>query len=197
MDNNFQNHGLPQVNLNPFIAQYNLAAINTEPVGFEITPSIEITPGFRSNNKLCWQLSMDQHTLRFYISEQLTDTCTIQYVLKLVGTLYYNVALLGLEPNDSVEKTCNPIAFSSNGSYRVDCTIGTFNSIAEIQTMILCNFSITATLNQIYGIGNSGETIVYDPANPEVFNKLLSGNQSVTVYGKQTIFITFCEHHIS
>ena len=198
MDNNFQDYGLPKVNLNPFIAQYNLAAINADPLAFEITPSIEITPGFRSNNnKISWQLSVDQHTLRFYISEQLTDTGAIQYVLKLVGTLYYNVALMGLEPIDPIEDTGNLISFSSDGSYRIDYTVGTFNSIAEIQSTVLSNFSITAMLNQIYGIGEDGEIIVYDPANAEAFNKLLSGEQEVTIYGKQTIIITFAEQPIS
>lgn len=201
MDNNFQDYGLPKVNLNPFIAQYNLAAINKDPLVFEVTPSIEITPGFRSNNnKISWQLSIDQHTLRFYISEQLTDTGAIQYVLKLVGTLYYNVALIGLEPIDPIEDTGNLISFSSDGSHKIDYTVGTFNSIAEIQSTVLSNFSITATLNQIYGIGESsenGETIVYDHADVKAFNKLLSGNQHVTIYGKHTMIITFAEQPIS
>lgn len=197
MDNNVQDYGLPKVNLNPFIAQYNLAAINTDPLVLEIMPSIEVIPGFRSNNQISWQLSVDQHTLRFYISEQLTDTGAIQYVLKLVGTLYYNVALLGLEPNDPIEATRNLITFSSNGSYRIDYTVGIFNSIAEIQNIVLSNFSITATLSQIYGVGENGEIVVYDPAKLGPFNELLSGNQQVTIYGKHAMLITLAEQPIS
>ena len=121
MDANFLNYTLPQLNLNPFTAQYNLSQINANSIAFQLTPSVEISTGFRGTNPLSWRLSIDQHTLRFYISEQLTSTGTIQYVLRLVGDLFYNVALLGLQPIDPVCNDSNvPIAFTNSGSQRVN-----------------------------------------------------------------------------
>ncbi|MBE6022679.1 MAG: hypothetical protein E7231_05535 [Cellulosilyticum sp.] len=196
MDNNFQ--GLPQLNLNPFTAQYNLSAVNATSLAFQITPSVDIIPGFRSNNTpISWQLSVDQHTLRFYINEQLTATGAIQYELSLVGILYYNVAFLGVEPINPVVDSNLPIAFANNGSYKIDQVVGTFNSIAEIQNVVLSNFSITASLDQLYIIDSEGNRIVYDPTNPLPFYNALSGNENVTIYAVQTIIITFSEQPIS
>lgn len=198
MDNNFPNYGLPQLNLNPFTAEYNLAAINASSLAFQITPSVQITPGFRvTSGPVSWQLSIDQHTLRFYINEQLTSTGAIQYVLKLVGTLFYNVAFIGPKPIKPIIDKGAPIAFTNNGTFNVDYTIGTFNSIVDIQNVILSNFSITASLNQLYVVTETGETIIYDPSNPQPFYNAISGNNNVTIYARQTILITFSECPIS
>lgn len=198
MDSNLMNYGLPQLNLNPFTAEYNLAAINANSLTFRITPSVDISAGFRNNNNpISWSLSVDQHTLRFYISEQVSPTGTVQYLLKLVGTLYYNVAFMGVEPIDPVINNVGPIAFTNNGSYNINYTVGVFNSIAEIQSVVLANFSITATLDQLYVIDENGQMIIYDPANPQQFYAALSGNSQLTIYGIHTIIITFQEPPIS
>lgn len=192
MDANFLNYTLPQLNLNPFTAQYNLSQINANSIAFQLTPSVEISTGFRGTNPLSWRLSIDQHTLRFYISEQLTSTGTIQYVLSLVGDLFYNVALLGLQPIDPVCNDSNvPIAFTNSGSQRVNYVVGTFDSIAEIQSSILTNFSITASLDDFYIVSETGEAISYNPSDPSTFIGLLTGERPITVYSQITIIITF------
>lgn len=198
MDNNLLNYGLPQLNLNPFTAQYNLAAINANTLTFQLTPSIDISAGFRSNNNpITLSLSVDQHTLRFYISEQVSSTGAVQYLLKLVGNLYYNVSFVGVEPIDPVITTCGTISFTNNGNYNIDYTVGVFNSIAEIQNLILSNFSITAALDRLSVVNEAGETIVYDPANPQPFYNALSGNENITLYAVFTVIITFSDQPIS
>ncbi|MBP3888512.1 MAG: hypothetical protein J6F30_12855 [Cellulosilyticum sp.] len=192
------NYGLPKLNISPFTAQYNLFAINASTLVLPIVSSITIPPGFASNNSTPMvRLSVDQHTLRFYVSEQLTATGAIQYVLRLVGTVFYNVAFMGVSPIDPVTAIQGPIAFTNNGSYNVDYTVGTFGSIAEIQNLILSNFTITATINQFYVIADNGTPVVFDPANPAPFIAALNGATEKTIYVTANIVITFNEGPIS
>lgn len=198
MDNNFQNYGLPQLNLNPFVAQYSLTAQNAQGLTFQISPNIEIDPGYGYNNTpLSWQVSIDQHALRFYISEQVSTTGAVQYLLKLVGTLNYNVALLGLEPVEVVQGDRGIIALASNGSYMLDYTVGLFNSIAEVQSIILSSFSISTIIGQVSVVGPDGEVITFDPANPQPFYDALNGDQQVVVNVNVIVVITFGDQPVS
>lgn len=198
MDNNFQNYGLPQLNLNPFVAQYSLTALNAQGLTFQISPNIEISPSYGYyNTPLSWQVSIDQHALRFYISEQVSTTGAVQYLLKLVGTLNYNVALLGLEPVEVVQGDRGIIALASNGSYMLDYTVGLFNSIAEVQSIILSSFSISTIIGQVSVVGPDGEVITFDPANPQPFYDTLNGDQQVVVNVNVIVVITFGDQPVS
>lgn len=192
------NHILPKLNISPFTAQYNSFAINASTLAFSVVPNITIPAGFASNNSTpTCRVCVDQHTLRFYVSEQLTSTGAILYVLRLVGTIFYNVSFMGVSPIDPVTAVQGPIAFSHSGSYNIDETIGTFGSIAEIQSLILSNFTITANINQFYILADDGTPIIYDPANPEAAQSALNGLTEKTIYVSVTFVATFNEGPIS
>lgn len=192
------NYRLPKLNISPFTAQYNLSAINASNLVFSVVPNITIPAGFASNNSApITKVSVDQHTLRFYVSEQLTSTGAISYVLKLAGTLFYNVSFMGVSPIDPVITTQGPICFTNNGSYNVDYTIGTFGSIAEIQNLILSNFTITATINNFYVVADDGTPIEYNDANAQAFKALLTGATEKTIYVNVSFVVTFNEGPIS
>lgn len=198
MDNSFQNYGLPQLNLNPFVAQYNLTALNAQGLTFQISPNIEIDSGYGYNNTpLSWQVSIDQHALRFYISEQVSATGAVQYLLKLVGTINYNVALLGLEPVESVQDDGCIIAFAKNGSYMLDYTVGVFNCIADVQSIILSSFSISTIIGQVSVVETNDESIIFDPANPQPFYDALNGDQQVVVNVNVIVVSTFGDQPVS
>ena len=198
MDNDFQNYELPQPNLNSSTEQYDLLTMNAQGLAFEIIPNIEIIPGYRYNNTpLSWLVNIDQHALRFYISEQVSTTGVVQYLLKLVGPLYYNVSFLGLEPIDAVSDDDGPIAFSSNGSYMIDYVVGVFNNIADIQNIILSKFSISSVVGQVGVVGKNNQMILFDPTNPQPFYDAIKGDQSITVRINLTVLIQFGDKTIS
>lgn len=192
MDMNFLNSGLPQLNLTPFTPQQPLMSTGGQVITIQITPTVDVQQGFVGNVNipLSWNLSIDQHTLRFYIEERYSSSGTIQYALSLVGQLFYNVVFSGVVPIISLETGIEGPKFNNYGSYNVNIPVGVFDNLADVQQIILNNFSINATLQQAYIIGPNGELIVYDPSNPEPFINALNGQMKVTVYSPYLVTIS-------
>lgn len=203
---------LPNVNLNPLDAT-NAAANTTitpgttpttkptkktsakDSINFSISPSIQILPGFNvpESGSVQWQWSADESTLKFYIHEQQNAQGQTEYVVSFIGTLYYNVALVGLEPIDSAffvkPNTATPIAFTSHGAYHINEVIGTYASVADIQQLDLCNFLVTNVVNSVVAVDNEGTTHTVDLNDPNSLRQLIDefgilmfvGNHSVTI----------------
>lgn len=193
MDINQINNGLPQISLNPLTTQYSLAA-GGNAISLSIQPNIDIPSGFipGSSSVLVWNLSMDQHTLRFYIEEQFAADGTIQYVLRIVGQLFYNVVFSGLEPIAPLLGVNGEGAvFTAYGSINVNEIVGTFDNLSDINQIINGSFSITATTNTIFLVTSIGDIVLYDPNNPQPFKDALSSGQSVTIRGGHTIIVSF------
>lgn len=199
MDNNYLNGILPQLKHNPFTMQYRLAKTAPLSILFDIIPSVEIVPGFMNTGEepLLWKLSMDQHLLRFYITEQLTHLGTVQYVLKLVGLITYNAVFSGLKPVDPIVSTSGGGAFNNYGSYQINEMIGVYNNIQDVQSVILSDFSIVTTLNQVFVITSTGEVVPYNPVNPGPFNDAITGRDYVRISGNHTVTITFIQDPVS
>lgn len=199
MDNNYFNEMLPQLNNNPFTMQYYLGTTVPLSISFDITLSMEIIPGFVNTGELplLWKLSMDQHLLRFYITEQITQLGNVEYVLKLVGLITYNAVFTGLKPMDPLVSTSGGAVFNNYGSYQINELIGVYDNIQDIQNIILTDFSIVNILNQGFVITSAGEVVPYNPANPGAFNDAITGRDYVRVGGNYTVIITFIQDPVS
>lgn len=174
---------LPNVNLNPTDAtqttqpkQQNMK-VN---INLSIKTPIQIIPGFTvpEGGSTKWQWSADQHALKFYINEQQNSQGQTEYVVNLIGTLYYNVVLLGLAPKNSAffvkPGVTAPIAFTHHGSYHVNEVIGTYASIADIQQLDLCNFLVTSVLDKVVGVDSTGTVSEIDIDDPNSLRQYLS-----------------------
>lgn len=205
---------LPNVNLNPADAtqttqskQQNMK-IN---INFPIKVAVEIIPGFTvpEDGKAKWEWSADQHALKFYIHEQQSAQGQTEYLVKLIGTLYYNVSLVGLAPVNSAffvkPGATTPIAFTSHGSYHINEVIGTYASVADIQQLDLSNFLVTAVLDKIVGVDSTGTVQDIEMDEPNSLRQYLVEAQEdnsapkghVAIQGNHSITITYQNPPIS
>lgn len=171
---------LPNVNLNPTDATPTTPQNTKVNINLSIKVPIQVIPGFTvpEGGSTKWQWSADQHALKFYIHEEQTTQGQTEYVVKLIGTLYYNVSLLGLAPTDSAffvkPGITTPIAFTNHGSYHVNEVIGTYASVADIQQLDLCNFLVMGVLDKVTGVDSTGTTQEIDMDNPDSLRQYLS-----------------------
>ena len=195
MDMNLLNSGLPQLNLTPFTQKQRLMSTEGQLVTIQFTPSVDIQQGFEANENipLRLDLSMDQHTLRFYIEERYSASGTIQYALSLVGQIFYNIVLSGLVSIYSLKTGVEGPMFNRHGSYNVNFQIGVFDNLVDVKKIILNNFSIDSSLQEISVLGADGQKIVYNPDNPKPFISILNGESEVTL---NTSYITIISDSI-
>lgn len=192
MDMNLLNSGLPQLNLTPFTQQEHLMSTEGQLITMQITPSVDVQQGFAAgeNIPLRLNLSIDQHTLRFYIEERYSSSGTIQYTLSLIGQLFYNIVLSGLVPIGSLETGVEGPMFNRHGSYNVNYQIGEFDNFMDVQKIILNNFSISSNLQEISVLGSDGQKVVYNPDNPRSFISILNGERKTTLNSSHVVIIS-------
>ena len=198
MDNRLLNGSLPQMNIAPFLAQYQ-AAVSAAQIQLSVTANISVPRGFRRNTNapVTWTLSVDQHNLSFYVSEQLSTSGIVQYELKVSGDLFYHLALTGLTPVAPIDNACCTVAFTESGSIPINQVIGVYNSIAEIQNIIQNVFSITVTLGTIQVVLPDGTVIVYDPTNPEAFYSIFTGDQPLQFIAEIEVIVNTTPEPVS
>lgn len=174
-------------------------------LNLKLNVNIPVLPGFAVPAGVTpkWEWSADQHALKIYIREQQNaSTGQNEYAVELIGTLYYNVALIGLEPVTEAfvrpQTVVTPMAFTCHGSCHIDQPIGTYASVADIQQLNIGNLSVTSTLEDTWTVDGDGNAVTVNIADADSINQALQSSSSNgtpknhnVIYGTQDVTISY------
>lgn len=173
------------------------------PVVSNANAGITIPRGFSrdGSNPITWKLSIDRHTLRaipyavsipasVLVEEELESVRTMvnMYQVRLMGMLYYNMVLGDFVAN-SVAYSDGSATFATNGGIAVDLVMGYVANTSSISADLLDNMVYDVVEDNPILIKH-GETITYDPTNPDAFYAEYDGSTNMVCTLPCTVFIT-------